>query len=89
MSYEGSTYALESSDPEDVLRSLERHLRRCDPDVILTEYGDAVLLPMLTRLAAEHQVPLSLNRDTGERLHHIARLQLLRLWQDRPQGRCL
>ncbi|MBK7258756.1 MAG: hypothetical protein IPI01_13360 [Ignavibacteriae bacterium] len=65
LSYDGSTYALESSDPQDVLFSLERHLRRCDPDVILTEYGDAVLLPMLTRLAAEHQAPLSLNRDAG------------------------
>ena len=65
LTYDGSTYGLESSDPRDVLSSLERHLQRCDPDVILTEYGDAVLLPMLTRLAAEHQAPLSLNRDTG------------------------
>lgn len=65
VSYDGTTYALEGNDPADVLQSLERHLHRCDPDVILTEYGDAVLLPMLTRLAGEHRVPLSLNRDTG------------------------
>ena len=65
VSYEGSTYALESSEPEDVLQSLERHLLRCDPDVILTEYGDAVLMPMLTRLSAEYRIPLSLNRDAG------------------------
>ncbi len=64
VSYEGTTYALEGSDPADVLQSLDRHIQRCDPDVILTEYGDAVLLPMLTKLAGEHQVPLSLNRDT-------------------------
>ncbi len=63
--YDGTTYALEGSDPADVVQSLDRHLRRCDPDVILTEYGDAVLMPMLTRLAAEHGVPLSLNRDTA------------------------
>ncbi|HSQ75288.1 MAG TPA: DNA polymerase domain-containing protein [Bacteroidota bacterium] len=65
VSYEGETYAMEGSDPVDVLQSLDRHLRRCDPDIILTEYGDAVLLPLLTKLAAEHQVPLSLNRDTA------------------------
>jgi len=65
VSYEGETYAMEGSDPVDVLQSLERHLRRCDPDIILTEYGDAVLLPLLTKLAAEHRVPLSLNRDTA------------------------
>ncbi len=61
--YEGTTYALEGQEPADVLQALERHLHRCDPDIILTEYGDAVLLPMLTRLAAEHHAPLSLNRD--------------------------
>ena len=61
--YEGTTYALEGHEPADVLQALERHLLRCDPDIILTEYGDAVLMPMLTRLAAEHHAPLSLNRD--------------------------
>ena len=62
--YEGSTYALEHHDPVEVLSSLERHLRRADPDIILTEYGDAIVLPFLTRLAERHRVPLSLNRDT-------------------------
>ncbi|MBM2840586.1 MAG: polB [Bacteroidetes bacterium] len=63
VSYDGQTYSLEDRDPADVLNALNRHLQRCDPDIILTEYGDAILLPMLARLAAEHQVPLALNRD--------------------------
>jgi DNA polymerase-2 len=63
--YEGTTYALEGHEPADVLQALERHLHRCDPDIILTEYGDAVLLPMLTKLAVEHHAPLSLNRDAA------------------------
>jgi DNA polymerase elongation subunit (family B) len=61
--YDGSTYALEHPEAVEVLGSLERHLRRCNPDIILTEYGDAVLLPFLTRLAKEHEISLALNRD--------------------------
>ncbi len=63
ISYDNQTYSLEDRDPVDVLNALNRHLQRCDPDIVLTEYGDAILLPMLTRLAAEHNVPLMLNRD--------------------------
>lgn len=61
--YDGQTYSLEDRDPSDILRTLNRHLQRCDPDIILTKYGDAVLLPMLAMLAARHDVPLLLNRD--------------------------
>jgi DNA polymerase-2 len=63
VSYDGQTYSLEDRDPVDVLNTLNNHLRRCDPDIILTEYGDAILLPMLTNLAARFNVPLLLNRD--------------------------
>ena len=62
--YDGATYSLEHDDPAEVLESLNHHLRRCDPDIILTEYGDAVLLPMLARLGVQENVPLLLNRDT-------------------------
>jgi DNA polymerase-2 len=63
ISYDNQTYSLEDRDPVDILNALNRHLQRCDPDIVQTEYGDAILLPMLTRLAAEHNVPLMLNRD--------------------------
>lgn len=65
VSYDGTTYALESHEPEEVIGALARHIQRCDPDVILTEYGDAVILPMLVRLAGDRRVPLPLNRDTA------------------------
>lgn len=61
--YDNAAYALEQEEPADVLHALNRHLRRCDPDIILTEYGDAVLLPMLVRLGVQEQIPLLLNRD--------------------------
>jgi DNA polymerase-2 len=65
VSYDGQTFGLEDRDPVDVLSALNRHLQRCDPDIIFTEYGDAILLPMLTTIAAEHNVPLLLNRDAS------------------------
>jgi DNA polymerase elongation subunit (family B) len=61
--YDGRTYALDDTEPAEIIGALNRHLRRCDPDIIMTEYGDAILLPMLTRLAAQESVPLELNRD--------------------------
>ena len=63
ISYDGQTYSLEDRDPVDVLLALTHHLRRCDPDIILTEYGDAILLPMLAGIAAQKNIPLLLNRD--------------------------
>jgi DNA polymerase-2 len=63
ISYNDQTYILQQDHPADVLASVNDHLRRCDPDVIMTEYGDALLLPTLERLSEEHRVPLLLNRD--------------------------
>jgi DNA polymerase elongation subunit (family B) len=65
VSYDGQTYSLEDRDPVDVINALNRHLQRCDPDIVLTEYGDAILLPMLTNIAAQNNIPLFLNRDTS------------------------
>jgi DNA polymerase elongation subunit (family B) len=64
VSYDGQTYSLEDRDPIDVISALNRHLQRYDPDIILTEYGDAILLPMLTTIAAQNNIPLLLNRDS-------------------------
>ncbi len=63
VSYDGTTYSIEHTEPADVLQALNSHLERCDPDIIMTEYGDAVLMPMLARLAVQEDMPLLLNRD--------------------------
>jgi DNA polymerase-2 len=63
VAYDGRTFELEQQDPAALLEGLNRHLCACDPDIILTQYGDAVLLPMLARLAADARIPLRLNRD--------------------------
>ena len=61
--YDDRTYVLEQETPQEVLEALNWHLHRCDPDIILTDYGDAVLMPKLVAMAQRHNVPLLLNRD--------------------------
>jgi DNA polymerase-2 len=63
VSYDGRTYSLEQENPRDILETLNWHLHRCDPDILLTEYGDSIILPHLTALSARHNIPLLLNRD--------------------------
>lgn len=63
ISYDGETYSLENDQPADILHAVNHHLKRCDPDMILTEYGDAILLPLLVKLSGELKIPLLLNRD--------------------------
>jgi DNA polymerase-2 len=63
ISYEGKIYALETQDPVELLEEINRHLKDYDPDIILTEYGDSILLPKLTALAAKYKIPLMFNRD--------------------------
>ncbi len=63
VSYDDRTFTLEQETPIDVLNALNWHLHRCDPDIILTDYGDSILMPMLVNLSQRHNVPLLLNRD--------------------------
>ncbi len=65
---DGDTVVLDGDDPAELVRSLQRMLQRYDPDVILTEWGDAVLLPALVRAAARTGQALALNRDPGRPL---------------------
>ena len=63
--YDGTTYSLEQETPVEMLEALNWHLYRFDPDIILTEYGDSVLLPKITALSTRYNVPLLLNRDSA------------------------
>lgn len=64
ISYDGRTYALEQDSPRELLESLNWHLYHCDPDLIVTDYGDAVLLPKIMQLSRQFNISLLLNRDT-------------------------
>lgn len=67
ISYDNETYLLDRETPLETLESLNWHLHRFDPDILLTNYGDSVLLPKLTSLARRYNTPLLLNRDPDSR----------------------
>jgi DNA polymerase II len=63
IAYDGTTYALEQQQPVEMLEALNWHLHRCDPDILLTEYGDSSLMPAIAALSQQHKIPSLLNRD--------------------------
>jgi len=63
IAYDGTIYALEQQDPVEMLEALNWHLHRCDPDILLTEYGDSSLMPAIAALSQQHKIPSLLNRD--------------------------
>lgn len=50
-------------DEEAIVRGIGEAVRSADPDVLLTDGGDAFAMPYLARKAAELGVPLQLGRD--------------------------
>jgi DNA polymerase elongation subunit (family B) len=69
---EGERQILDDAD-EPVAAGFERRLRAWDPDLLVTEWGDATLLPGLMRQAQRCRLELSLNRDRAPVERHRAR----------------
>ena len=66
ISYERIRYSMPIDKPVPLLVSLRADLRRYDPDVILTSWGDTWLLPLLMKLSQDSGLPLPLNRDESQ-----------------------
>jgi DNA polymerase-2 len=66
VAYDGAAYSLEGEDAAAVLESLNWHLYNHDPDILLTSWGDATLLPTIVNASLRHRVPLLLNRDRSQ-----------------------
>jgi DNA polymerase-2 len=64
------TEVLSADDPRELLCTLARCLRRHDPDILLTEWGDSFLLPRLLAAAERYRCPLPLNRDAAVSARH-------------------
>jgi DNA polymerase II len=64
ISYDNRTYALEQDSPRELLEAFNWHLHHCNPDLLVTDYGDAILLPKILQLSKQFNIPLLLNRDT-------------------------
>ena len=62
---EDKTYRLDLRDWRPLLVNLRTLIRRCDPDLVLTGWGDTWLLPLLLNKSEQYHIPLELNRETG------------------------
>jgi len=63
----GDETTLEEGDPALLLAELNRLIRQYDPHAILTDWGDAFLIPTLLRLAEHTGIRLELDREAVRR----------------------
>ncbi len=61
--YEDRKLFLEEERAADVLKTLDHALARYDPDIILTSWGDAMLMHFLASVSRKERVPVRFNRD--------------------------
>jgi len=64
---EGEETTLEEGDPETLLAELNRLIRRFDPHALITDWGDAFLVPALLDLARRTDTPLEFDREVVRR----------------------
>ena len=64
---EGEETILEEGDPETLLSELNRLIRRFDPHAVITDWGDAFLIPALLDLARRAGIPLEFDREVVRR----------------------
>jgi len=64
---EGEAFRLDEGDPGTLIAELNRLIRRYDPHILFTQYGDAYLVPTLLLLARRAGIPLELDRDAIRR----------------------
>ena len=65
---DGDRCVIEESDQAAAV-TVQRLLQRHDPDLILSEWGDSTLLPLLRQQARRLDLPLQLNRDAELPVH--------------------
>jgi DNA polymerase-2 len=58
---------IEEGDPETLLSELNRLIRRFDPHAVVTDWGDAFLVPALLDLARRAGIPLEFDREVVRR----------------------
>jgi len=63
--YDGRTHELEAEDAPGLVRELARWLKRVDPDLVLSDWGDEVIIPTVWRWSRQSGVPLPLDREAN------------------------
>jgi len=57
------TLVFDPGSPEDLLREINRLLKRYDPDLLFTDHGDSFIIPSLLQLSQRWRVPLQFDRE--------------------------
>ncbi|MGQ9920930.1 MAG: DNA polymerase domain-containing protein, partial [Desulfobacca sp.] len=65
LSWEGRTLELTADSIPHLLSALAHSLQRVDPDLILSDWGDEHILPVLWRWSRQHRRPLPLDREAA------------------------
>jgi DNA polymerase elongation subunit (family B) len=65
VTWEGRTLELEAENRAGLVREVARWLKRVNPDLVMSDYGDEDIIPLLWRWSKEARVPLPLDREPG------------------------
>jgi DNA polymerase II len=76
LTWEGRTMELEAADVPGLLAALSRVLHQQDPDLLISDWGDEYILPVLWHWSRQHRRPLPLDREPAPPPRQL-----------RPQGR--
>ena len=60
---DGRTLELDAEDAPGLVRELSRWLKRTDPDLVLSDWGDETIIPTVWGWSREYGVPLPLDRE--------------------------
>ncbi|MDP3182809.1 MAG: DNA polymerase domain-containing protein [Desulfobaccales bacterium] len=63
LGWEGGELELEAPDAAGLVAEVARVLKRLDPDLVLSDWGDEEIIPPLWRWSREHRVALPLDRE--------------------------
>jgi DNA polymerase II len=63
--WEDRTLEPEASHRADLVKELARLLRRLDPDLVVSDWGDEEIIPPLARWSRDYRIPLPLDRETA------------------------
>jgi DNA polymerase II len=61
--WEGELMELEALDRPGLVRELAHWLQRVDPDLVLSDWGDEEIIPILWRSSQKYNIPLPLDRE--------------------------
>lgn len=68
-------WELSGNNPKQLLMDLNLILKQSDPDIILSSYGDQVILPNLFMLSQQYKIPLELDRDKTSTIRRVIKTE--------------